>query len=44
VVRVGLVVMCWVQLAALSRMLGGEGWRRVLEAEGALYGAGGGVG
>jgi len=32
------------QLAALSRVLGGEGWRRVLEAEDALYGAGGGVG
>lgn len=32
------------QLAALSRVLGGEGWRRVLEAEALAYGAGGGVG
>jgi hypothetical protein len=32
------------QLAALSRMLGGEGWRRVLMEEASAYGAGGGVG
>jgi len=32
------------QLAALSRVLGGEGWRRVLMEEASAYGAGGGVG
>jgi hypothetical protein len=32
------------QLAALSRMLGGEGWRRVLMEEASAYGVGGGVG